>query len=77
MAPGPWDLRTHNNRQHTKWRLFTPLADVDNTLTSTSYHSSDHYRDFIDNKSGTGARRLNMFLALVKYEDIGYGFKLY
>lgn len=71
MALGPWDLRTHNNRQQ-QWCLFTSLADVDKILLTASYYSSDHCRDSIDNKNGTGAKLLNMFFTLGKQEDIGY-----
>lgn len=59
MAPGPlWEQRTQNNRQPTKWRLIIFFTDVAKTFVSASYHSSDHCRDSIDNKSGTVQRVL-------------------
>lgn len=35
-------------------------------------HISDHCRNSVDNKSGTGAGQLNMFPTQLKEEDFGY-----
>lgn len=70
-------IRPSTYQQHTTWRRIISSADVDTVFISASYHSSDHCRDSIDNKTGTVARWLNWFFTLVKQEDFGYWFILY